>query len=1154
MDLVDPLESQFDALCSVLHEGRSITLRSHASFSSWDAADAPLLAAIAELAATARRKLRETYPDSTIRTEQIEPPPAGGPFPLELKITALAAWRDTSTPTSTEIHDRALIRGEDDPLLAHLAACVPHAQSIDIAVAFVMDGGVQRLRPYFEELLQRGGKLRLLTGDYMDATEPDGLQSLLDLQGDRTLRVFESRGSSFHPKSYIFRWKDEEGTAFVGSSNLSRTALGHGVEWNYRVISSRDQAGFQSVRDAFERLFEHRSTVALTQEWIQSYRQRRRADAPRLAGIEPEVAPPPKPHGIQEEALRALRATRDEGNRAGLVVLATGLGKTWLSAFDSQGFERVLFVAHREEILEQALSTFRRIRPSATLGRYMGQQRNADAAILFASVQTLSRKEHLERFASDHFDYIVVDEFHHAESPTYRRILERFTPKFLLGLTATPERTDGADLLALCGNNLVYSCNLVDGVRQELLCPFDYYGVPDEIDYSRVPWRRTSFDEEELTRAAATETRAQNALEQLEKRGGKRALGFCVSQRHADFMRDFFNRHGKRAASVHAGPTSDPRANSMDALRQGELDIVFCVDMFNEGLDVPEIDSVLMLRPTESRILWLQQFGRGLRKAEGKVLRVIDYIGNHKTFLDKPRALFGALLGIGESTEALRNALLRARNNELDLPPGCSVTYDVQAIDLLEKLLPRRDALEQLDTLYEEFRERHGRRPSARELHSMDGPSIRRAAQQHGSWFAFVGSKGDLTEHESRVANEHAALLQEVAESRMNRTYKMLVLQAMMELSQLPGSVSIEDLATRFETVASRSPQLRQEITQSLAGGSSLTRMLRSEPLRAWAGTRRGRGSQWFRLEEDRFEALFTVQPSDREIFVSLMGELVEWRIAEHLDSLAPRFLECKVAHNGSNPIVFLPDRTAHPEIPSGPTRVIAEGETFSANFVKIAINVMTREAEPEGTNALPELLRYWFGPDAGRPGQGQKVRLRLDGDVVRMDPVFDKSQKSIVYRDDGTPLDTHFHVEVGGLRVAVVYYSRYGTDKDKGGRNLDYVEGLDVLFEHAKARHLRLVDALLDSEPSRSTPVAQRRLPRKEIELPLDTSTVVDRESVRRWLQSAQRRLSESGQSNTTRQIRLVFDLPEPMPATTVRDWLARMPDQPESPAGVGQ
>ncbi|MFN9706433.1 MAG: DEAD/DEAH box helicase family protein [Planctomycetota bacterium] len=316
-----------------------------------------------------------------------------------------------------------------------------------------------------EELLERGGRLRLLTGDYMDATEPDGLESLLDLSGNRTLRVFERRGQSFHPKSYIFRWKLDEGTAFVGSSNLSRTALERGVEWNYRVISSRDQAGFRSVRDAYEQLFAHPSTVELTHEWVQAYRGRRRSEAPKPPGLVPEVEPPPEPHGIQLQALDALKSTREEGNHAGLVVLATGLGKTWLSAFDSSGFQRVLFVAHREEILEQALRTFRRIRPKASLGRFMGQQRDADAEILFASVQTLSRSEHLSRFSADHFDYIVVDEFHHAESRTYRRIIEHFTPQFLLGLTATPERTDGADLLALWGHKLLFRCDLGAGHR-----------------------------------------------------------------------------------------------------------------------------------------------------------------------------------------------------------------------------------------------------------------------------------------------------------------------------------------------------------------------------------------------------------------------------------------------------------------------------------------------------------------------------------------------------------------------------------------------------------------------------------------------------------------------------------------------------------------
>jgi superfamily II DNA or RNA helicase len=1127
-------------LYSISDLGRSMTVTSTSHVRGWSEADASLRGAMDDGEMLAKAQLRSRFPGATIRTEHFDPPPDAAPAPLVVQVSALHTVADWTAVGKADLHDFALIRGEDDPLLAHLAACVPIAHSIDIAVAFVMDGGVERIRPYLEDLLARGGRLRLLTGDYMDATEPDGLESLLDLQGDRTLRVFESRGRSFHPKSYIFRWHNEEGTAFVGSSNLSRTALESGVEWNYRVISSRDQAGFQSVRDAFERLFANRATVELTHDWVQAYRARRRTDASRPAGVLPEPVPPPEPHGIQLRALEALQQTRAEGNRAGLVVLATGLGKTWLSAFDSRAFQRVLFVAHREEILEQALNTFRRIRPTSSLGRYMGQQRDADAEILFASVQTLSRVAHLQRFTPDRFDYIVVDEFHHADSETYRRILERFMPQFLLGLTATPERTDGADLLALCGHNLVFRCDLVDGVRDGLLCPFAYFGVPDDIDYQQVPWRRTSFDEAELTRQVATEARAQNALEQLGKHGGKRVLGFCVSQRHADFMREFFRARGKRAASVHAGSSADPRVNSMDALRRGDLDVVFCVDMFNEGLDVPEIDTVLMLRPTESRILWLQQFGRGLRRLEGKTLRVIDYIGNHKTFLDKPRALLGALIGLGDSPEELRAALMKARDGDLDLPPGCSVTYDVEAIDVLSKLLPKRDALQRIEALYVDFRERKGRRPSAGEMYAMDRDAIRVAATHHRSWFAFVSSKSDMSDGERRVTQSHGDFFDEVANSKMERSYKMLVLQAMMELSRMPGDVSINDLADRFTLIASRSPALRSELEVTLAGGVQLPSMLKSEPLRAWAGTKRGRGSDWFRIRSDRFEAVLDVQPEDREAFLAMLAELVDWRIRQHVDTIASPVFECRVASNGREPILFLPDRARHPGIPHGQEVVHSEGDEFRADFAKIAINRLARVVDPSGENALPELLRYWFGPDAGQPGHGQRVRLRAASDGIHMEPAVDQSPKHAVSRLDGHRLDAHFHVESTGRRAAVVYYSRYGTDRTKGARNIDYATGLELLLARAKDRSLRLVDALLDSEPARQQPVSKRRLPQGDITLPLDLNVATSTEAVRAWLQRAQRELSRSGQSNATRQIRLVFELPQMASANEVVQWLS--------------
>jgi len=382
-------------------------------------------------------------------------------------------------------HDRTVIRGSDDPLLPHLVAHLDHADQVDIAVAFTMTSGVRELQEYLRDVIARGGRVRFLTGDYLGVTEPDALLRLLDLGERAELRIFESDGTSFHPKSYILRRAGGYGTAFVGSSNLSRSALQTGVEWNYRVVTSRDGQSFRDVCEAFEALFTNPHTRPLTAEWVERYRSRRIPPVPQRTGVEIEPPPAvPLPNTVQIEALDALAATRAGGNAAGLVVLATGLGKTWLSAFDtvSAKAERVLFVAHREEILDQTMRTYSTIRPHAVLGKYTGTEKSPAADVIFASIQTLGRSHHLHRFTPDEFDYIVVDEFHHAAASTYRRLIDYFTPKFLLGLTATPERTDGASLLSLCGENLVYRCDLAEGIKRGLLSPFDYYGVPDEVD------------------------------------------------------------------------------------------------------------------------------------------------------------------------------------------------------------------------------------------------------------------------------------------------------------------------------------------------------------------------------------------------------------------------------------------------------------------------------------------------------------------------------------------------------------------------------------------------------------------------------------------------------------------------------------------------
>jgi superfamily II DNA or RNA helicase len=892
-------------------------------------------------------------------------------------------------------HWRALVQGGDDPLLPHLHAHLATAARVDVAVAFVLERGLAKIDEHLKDVVRRGGRLRVLTGDYLDVTEPTALLRLLDLAalaqqtaGTVELRVFETGADSFHPKAYILHLSDGDGVAFVGSSNLSELALGHGIEWNYRVVPARDRAAFGSVIAAFETLFRHPNTTSLDPAWVARYKARRSTELRRTVELLPEpLSPPPEPHAVQREALAALEQTRANGNAAGLVVLATGLGKTWLAAFDTNRpeYRRVLFVAHREEILDQALATFRRIRPTAVLGLYTGDEKTPEADVLFASIQTLGRARHLGEFPADAFDYIIIDEFHHAAAATYRRLIDHFQPRFLLGLTATPERTDGGDLLALCGENLVFRYDLWKGIRQGLLAPFHYFGVPDEVDYRNIPWRNTRFDEEALTRAVATQARAQNALEQYRRRAGGRTLAFCCSTRHADFMAEFFAEAGVQAVAVHSDTTSAPRTLSLERLKAGALEVIFAVDMFNEGVDLPNVDTIMMLRPTESRIVWMQQFGRGLRKAEHKDhLTVVDYIGNHRTFLLKPQVL----LGLAPSAAAVAEALTRAEGHSLDLPPGCEVTYDLRAIEILRALLPRTPDV--LRAWYEDFRERHGTRPRAIEAFH-DGYAPRSVRQSHGSWLRFVDQMGDLPESQANMVKGSALgpgevprvqdFLEELETTPMTKSYKMIVLLAMLNEDRLPGTVTIDELARTVIQLARRSAQLQEDFGATLADPEALKHHLEVNPIAAWSGGAGTHGVAYFADEASRFSSRFDVPAAQREAFQELARELVDWRLAEYLQRQVPAddAIVCKVSHAGGRPILFLPDRAARPDIPEGTTPVLINGQRYEAEFAQIAVNVV--RAAGSARNELPGLLRAWFGPDAGLPGTSFQVRFERTAD-----------------------------------------------------------------------------------------------------------------------------------------------------------------------------
>ncbi|WP_249122373.1 DEAD/DEAH box helicase family protein [Pseudoalteromonas sp. A22] len=596
--------------------------------------------------------------------------------------------------------NKQLYVGGDDPLLPALLHAIEQADEVEITVSFIQRSGLDLLFDALYDALANGTTLKLLTSDYLDFTCPFALKELMTLQTlGADLRVYETRGNeSFHMKSYIFtKTKGEdgqiyEGSAFIGSNNISAVALTQGLEWCFRhdfiaSQSGNNKATFLQFKAAFASLFTHPQTACLSYPWIQHYQERRKKSQFKtvsnvVADIDIE---PISPRPEQQEALEKLNSARAQSYKRGLVVLATGMGKTWLAAFDVQqvGAKKVLFVAHREEILKQAAKTFTRL-IDCTAGFYTGKQKQSDADFLFASVQSIGKTESLRQFTADYFDYIIVDEFHHASSKLYRNLLSYFEPQFLLGLTATPERTDQADILSLCDNNLVYERNMVQGIDAKTLVPFHYYGIWDEsVDYTAIPWRNGKFDPTSLNNQFATEQRARHALQHWKQLAQTRTQAFCISTAHADYMANYFNKAGIKAASVH-GKSSIKRSEALAHLASGKLQIIFSVDLFNEGTDLPSIDTVMMLRPSESKVLFLQQLGRGLRTHQQKThLVVLDFIGNHHSFLNKPYALF-ATHSPGDLV-----AKLSKDNQVVQLPEGCFVNYDLEITDFWRQLAKR---------------------------------------------------------------------------------------------------------------------------------------------------------------------------------------------------------------------------------------------------------------------------------------------------------------------------------------------------------------------------------------------------------------------------------------------------------------------------------
>lgn len=871
------------------------------------------------------------------------------------------------------------------PLLPALADAFADAR-IDrahLAVAFVMVSGLELVEPHLERFLDRPGtSARLLTTDYLGATEQGALARLLvrtEEYGERLqVRVYGATGTSFHPKGYLFTSATDPLVAygFVGSANLTRSGLRDGVEWTMATTHSPD---LPVMLERYDALWHDPRSMDLTAELVADYRQ-----APRPAGSEVIVVGPQSqpvtPTAIQREALDALEQTRTAGFGAGLVVMATGLGKTWLAAFDTArpAYRRVLFLAHREEILTQTRDVFRRVRPDTQIGFVMGDRDERDSDVVLATVQTLSRR--IDSFDPEAYDYVVVDEFHHAAAASYRMVLARLRPLFLLGLTATPDRADGADLLSLCEDNLVYEGSLTMGIERNALVPFHYAGVPDPVDFRTLPWRNGRFDPDDLEYAVVTQERADAAWREWESRRGSRTLAFCVSRRHADWMAKDFRQRGVRAAAVHTGDASAPRHEAIDALRAGDLDVVFAVDLFNEGLDIPEIDTVLLLRPTSSVVLFLQQLGRGLRLAEGKErLQVVDFVGNHRSFLVASRVLLG-LGGNAVTDDHLRAAL---RDGSFALPPGCQVDYALEAKEsLLAQLrFTRGSALKAFVT---SWTEEHGVRPTAAQAyHAGFNP-----AAAPDSWFGLLAAAELLSDDEARVWERHGEVLRDVAATSMTKSYKMVALRALVQLG-IAEPAAVSELSERSRWLILRDPRLVEDVrSREIADPAGVSSARWTAYWRQWPLSHLTTGGQ-FRLDGARFRLTMLPGRGDSDVLAALVDELADWRLARYLDG--KRILSgyrLRVTHASNRPILMF-DRKSAPGIPQGRGILVDVGDgSLLMDFMKVAVNVARREDSDE--NVLPTLLIDWFGANAGQSGTLFEVELHSAGDgwhLHRVDP-----------------------------------------------------------------------------------------------------------------------------------------------------------------------
>ncbi len=614
----------------------------------------------------------------------------------ENKLIEIRERGSTSRPRpSLGLSQGDLLTGSSiDPSLATLLAQeLQSADRVDILCAFVKWSGLRLIKHELQAFCEAHRHLpepalRVITTTYMGATDERAVTMLTNLPSAEVRVSYDTRSTRLHAKAYLFHRDSGYGTAYVGSSNISSAALTDGLEWNTRISQSESPHLWDKLLGTFESYWRSEGMTHYVAADSKHLSKALVREQHRGTEYEADFQFDIRPYPFQQEVLDRLHAERTIHNHSrNLVVAATGTGKTVIAAFDYKSYAqtrrpRLLFVAHREEILQQSRDCFRRILQDYNFGELMVGGNSADSFDhVFMSIQSFNTRKIANQLPPTFYDYIVVDEFHHAAADTYRKLLEHFEPKILLGLTATPERHDNLDILHYFGGRIAAELRLFTAINRGLLVPFQYFGITDAVNFSNVRWVSGRYDPNELCmllddnieRAGLVVREVRDKLLDPHR---ARGLGFCASVRHAQFMADYFTRSGIASAALSANTPREDRAELRKQLRNGEVNFLFVVDLFNEGVDIPEVDTVLFLRPTESLTVFLQQLGRGLRHSRQKeCLTVLDFIGDaNRNF--RFGARFAALTGrpVSSLPKDFKHGLPY-------LPSGCSIKLDRQAME-----------------------------------------------------------------------------------------------------------------------------------------------------------------------------------------------------------------------------------------------------------------------------------------------------------------------------------------------------------------------------------------------------------------------------------------------------------------------------------------